>query len=362
MIQFDEESNIEALLEKCESLPFKEERLRLALRAVELADLQENPYAGFYARCDVGFTAMFLRKRELVVECFQWCSHVFNQHPEEFDAETMLWLFKYVIECSHEYASLSYRQISLILDNLRQQLTSLGFSLRTYYYYQTLVNAWTGRCDMTVEECLSWKQYEMDSVSDCRACEQSNGVLILSAAGHYEQAIQEAEPLLEGGLTCAEEPGRALAEILFPLYCLNDCVTARDCCTQAYDLIQDNSSLPYHMSLLIRYLALTGQVEEAMEIFNRHAGMLFSDEGCWTSFHVCLSVYCLAVKLSGGRSKAVSLELPEHVPLFQRVKKDDMDALTVLLREETERCYLVLDKRHRNRYFEMYYQNLAGRL
>ena len=70
MVRYSDESDIGLLLDAVDQMPFSEDRLAAAERIVEIAQKTEDLYGEYFARYQVGFTAMFLYKRDLVFEAF----------------------------------------------------------------------------------------------------------------------------------------------------------------------------------------------------------------------------------------------------------------------------------------------------
>lgn len=54
-------------------------------------------------------------------------------------------------------------------------------------------------------------------LSDCRACTLANKTKALLYFGELEEALNVAEPILEGRLSCHSVPHQTYGDLLFPL-------------------------------------------------------------------------------------------------------------------------------------------------
>jgi len=113
-----------------------------------------------------------------------------------------------------------------------------------------------------------------DQMSDCEACERCSWGRWRVEFGDDEGALSAWGPVLDGTLTCAEEPHYVLSYALLPMLRLGLFDQARGAFLRGYPMVKGNVSLMTAVGRYVEFCALTGNEARGLEILATHAGWL----------------------------------------------------------------------------------------
>ncbi len=146
----------------------------------------------------------------------------FENHPEkqqDYNHDVM-WVYKWIIANVLDFPQIPLSQIEDLYEQYRDFCKRFNYNLRTYYAnIAFLIQVHLGKdgvfCGMTAKQAHSeMNKCPRDSLSDCKACETSSEVsYLINNEEPEEKIIKKAQGLIEGKLTCAEQPHCALANI-----------------------------------------------------------------------------------------------------------------------------------------------------
>ncbi len=170
----------------------------------------------------------------------------FEQHPDkhaEYNHDVM-WTYKWIIGNIEEFYQIPMSQIEDIYNQYREFCKRFNYNLRTYYEaLRHFIPEYLGEdrefCGMTMQQAHeAMQKCKRDNLSDCVACETSDQLrYMMHLHEDIEKIIKKAQPLIEGKLTCAEQPHAAFAHIAEYYLENGDLVNADKFANKSYHLI-----------------------------------------------------------------------------------------------------------------------------
>lgn len=190
----------------------------------------------------------------------------FEEHPDkqqEYNHDLM-WTYKWIIGNIQDFPQIPLSQIENIYNQYMDFCKRFNYNLRTYYgsiaFFIQLHLGKNGKfCGLTAEEAHSkMLKCPRDNLSDCVACETSAEVsYLINNDEPEEKIIKKAKGLIEGRMTCAEQPHCALANIAEYYLEHGDLTNAVKFADKAYHLInrdyanEDNLTVKKSMCMTV---------------------------------------------------------------------------------------------------------------
>ncbi|MEV7087105.1 tetratricopeptide repeat protein [Streptomyces sp. NPDC093085] len=187
------------------------------------------------------------------------------------DTHTFHWIFKWVSSGMLSQPEIPLATIEHWLAEMARRYRTAGFSERPVRQAEAEVAEEHGDPERAAGAFTAWLAAERDRMANCRACELNDEGTYRMRRGDDAKALETWEPVLTGGLSCAEEPHRTLAESLLPLVRTGRLDEARSHHLKGYRLARGNESLLPSIGLHIEFCALTGNEGRGLEILAEHA-------------------------------------------------------------------------------------------
>ncbi|MEV7519046.1 tetratricopeptide repeat protein [Streptomyces sp. NPDC091371] len=189
----------------------------------------------------------------------------------EWDAHSLFWQFKWVASAISDSPDIPLESATGWLEEMERRYRTAGYSERPVREAELWLAHATGQDERAERAFARWQAADRDSMSDCRACELNGQGQYAVVHGDDGEALDIWKPVLEGDLTCAEEPHRVLATSLLPLLRLGRTDEARSHHVRGYRLARGNDSLLPAIGRHIEFCALTGNESRGLEILAEHA-------------------------------------------------------------------------------------------
>ncbi|GAA1572050.1 tetratricopeptide repeat protein [Streptomyces globosus] len=201
----------------------------------------------------------------------------YDQDPGSFgqwDVHTLFWQFKWIGTAISDSPEIPLDSAVAWLEEMERRYRLAGYSERPVREAEMWLAHATGDDERADRAMRAWLAAERDAMSDCHACELNSQGQYAALRGDDARALELWQPVLTGGLTCAEEPHRVLAASLLPLLRLGRLDEARRNHIRGYRLARGNESLLPSVGRHIEFCALSGNESRGLEILAEHAGYL----------------------------------------------------------------------------------------
>ncbi|KAA8783424.1 tetratricopeptide (TPR) repeat protein [Paenibacillus sp. 4624] len=251
------EMEFEDLMEEAYQLPNGSAKLGFLEEAARVADLNGMVEEAYEARSEIVDVATFCGYPMKALIAFSWQLGKFDQQPELYDEETLLWSYKWILGKMPDFPEISREKIMELLEDFGARFKSYGYSERSYWYYRFRIFMDFGELEEAGRSYDKFRALDRDFMSDCEACEQDEIMRYFMLKGDDEKVLEVAKPILKGRMSCAEIPHLTLSEVLMPLYRLGRKDEADKHQVKGYRLIKGENDFVQSFSEQMEYLTLT---------------------------------------------------------------------------------------------------------
>ncbi|MFD5410867.1 tetratricopeptide repeat protein [Streptomyces nojiriensis] len=238
----------------------------------------------------------------------------YDKDPGAFshwEAHSLFWQFKWVATAISDSPGIPLESATGWLDEMERRYRIAGYSERPVREAEMWLADAIGEDERAERAFRRWLAAERDDMSDCRACELNGQGQYAVLHGDDAEALELWKPVLDGDLTCAEEPHRLLATSLLPLLRLGRADEARSHHLRGYRMARGNESLLPSVGKHIEFCALTGNESRGLEILADHAAHVtpLANLDDRLNFHSGILVLLRRLRQLGhGRTPAVPYE------------------------------------------------------
>jgi hypothetical protein len=308
----DPRDQIEELLAQADALDEGPAQVALVEEAVRLADAHNDTEAGFHARKQVVQAATFGGQPDVALVAFSWCLAQCDHEPEEYDESELLWQYKWVIENLPDFPHVSRKQIEGLFADMTRRYERNGSTLHAVHQTRRDVAVQMNDRTAAEEANARFEQTPRDHLSNCRACVNDANVEYRIFLGDDAGALDAARPALEGKVTCGEVPHRTYSYVLLPLLRMGKVERAVRYYKAGYKLVRANPKFVRQKSYHLAFLALTGNLDRAVRLFERHLAEATRTPSAYWRFEFYAAVRLFLDRLTTG--KAVPLvRVPEEL-------------------------------------------------
>lgn len=182
-----------------------------------------------------------------------------------------LWAYKWFIA-----------DLPLMPDMPKERIEFYNETMREYYERGELGTAMLHKCLMLqamnigdIEHAKmhyqEWHQIEKDDFSDCEACELNDEIHYRHFIGQYKQAVQLAQPILDGSMSCGEVPHNTYYPIIDSLIENDQWAEAETQMQKAVQLIESaDETFIRLMPQLIELHIKLGCYDKALNLSEKH--------------------------------------------------------------------------------------------
>ncbi len=306
---------VQLLLERAERLEPGEARVMALEEAARLADAHGDVPLAFEVRDSLIDAATFGGFPDKALVAFAWCRAQQQKDPSRFDAESLLWKQKWVVGRLTDFPHVGRAQIERALDDFEQACAKVGAGERAVRKLRYKAARDMGDTSRTEALWTRWVETPRDHLTDCRACDLNDELDHPFDQGNHARVLERARPLLDGRAKCAEVPHLTLGRVLYSLFTLGRLEHARDSHLRGYTLVRHNREFLGTVGEHLEFLALTGNVDRGLKLFERHLAWALEHASHRYRFTFHTAALALMERaLVEGRER-VALALPRAFPL-----------------------------------------------
>ncbi|MFG1792368.1 hypothetical protein [Nocardia sp. NPDC049149] len=243
----------------------------------------------------------YASERDLAPVAYGRLLQIYDEYPAELGPLTysVHWYLKWMTWGLIDNPAIPLATVHRWFDELESRYRQRGYSLRPVLALRAELACKLGDPAEGARLHEAAMAAPRDSMSDCDACERHAWGVGSAALADDAAALAHWQPVIDGELTCNEEPHRVLAEALLPLVRTGRVAEARGAHLAGYPLARHSDSLRPSVALHIEFCALTGNEGRGLEILAEHARWLAdpgADAGARLSFltGVCVLLRRLA--------------------------------------------------------------------
>jgi hypothetical protein len=304
---------IDDLLIQASVLPNGATKIALLEEAVQLADSVQDLDMAFDARNELVSAATFGGRPDILIVAFSWCIAQFDRNPERFDAFDLLWKFKWVMSNGIQIPAISRPRMEEVLVEMERRYREAGSTLHAIASERRAFQIHVGDHAAARVAHAEFRERRRDLFSDCPACAANNNCKYYCFQRQWGRAVQAAQPVLRGRLTCAEEPHCILATVLMPLFHLGRLDEAKLCQRQGYRLVSGGSQFVRQHGQHLRFMVLIGDLAHSKRMLERHLPGALETIMLDERFDFLLAARLWIDRVGEGTRK-LTLRLPKGIP------------------------------------------------
>jgi hypothetical protein len=306
-----------ALMEQAEGLPDSPTKVALIEEAIRIADSHSDAVEGFSVRKDLMKAATFGGSPEKALVAFTWCIGQCDRDPETFEAEDILWEYKWVVSSLRHFPQITLQQIDDALDDMARRYEKAGLGVRPIHKLRVRLAMHRGDRELAQKLQRRWRSAPIRWGNDCPACEQDDQVDFLIFMGKDDRAVEQAKPIIEGGMSCAEVPHVTYASLLLPLLRLGRVKEAAEHHHRGYPMIASGGDFLSEVAEHLTFLALTGNLDRGVTLLEKHLTWALETMALSRRFDFALAARLLTMRLEEAGRSSLKLRLPKEFPLHR---------------------------------------------
>lgn len=225
----------------------------------------------------------------------------------DWEVRRLHWFFKWVTSALLELPEVPIQTVHDWIGQMSDRYAAAGLKAQAVHAMRYHVAEHTGAdVDIAYD---AWSTRPRDSMSDCEACEARYRGRYYALRGDDARAMRDWQPVLDGKLTCAEEPAATIASALLPMVRagrLDDAVSAH---RTGYRMVRGNVNLAVQAGEHIEFCALTGNGARGAELL-AHSRGYFGEPRTLTDLNFLGGVQVLLTRLVADGHGAVPVAGP----------------------------------------------------
>ncbi|HEX6352088.1 tetratricopeptide repeat protein [Actinophytocola sp.] len=206
---------------------------------------------------------------------FAWCLATYDRGDADprFD-HNLYWAFKWMVSAMTKFPEVPLDRTHAVLDDMERRYRVAGHTMNPVHQHRERVARHVGDVAAAAEQYRLWCAAPRGEMSDCAGCEPTSKAYHLSWQRRDEDAVAVAVPVLDGSLTCVEQPQAILTSLLMPYLRTGRHTEAADAHRRAYRAIQANRADMETLATNLEFCAMSGNHARGLELVERHVGWL----------------------------------------------------------------------------------------
>lgn len=344
-------SKIGEVLDRAREIPPGRGRLAFLDAAIRKADSVGDVKSAYEMRMALIDTAFFNGHDEWAIVAFSWCLARFDESPDEYSLFDILQKYKGILSYLPNVPAISRVQIIAMEDDMERRYRTCGIGLRSVYYMRWCNLMRMGDLYAAVRFYEAWQDTNLNDMSECGACAQSNRVELMSRLNLDKEALAFAGPILEGTLSCSSVPKSTYGIAIRTLLRLGRSADAQKYHEVGYSKISGNEDYLGNIAEHLLYLVVSRDLSKAVRIFERHLLWCVETANLSAKYSFFAASTALLEVLRISRSGTMKLNLPKALASWSDTGKYELHELTAWWRRETTTLADQFDVRNGNDYF-----------
>lgn len=342
---------VDELMAEASDLPPGTLKVTLLEEAVQVADTLNDVELAYQARNKLIDAGIFSGRPDVALVAFSWCLAQFDRTPDRFDSWRILWQYKWIVANSLSFPEISRDRLERLLDDMERRHREWGSTLHVVAMMRRDILEHFGDLPGARAAHAQYRRRRRDSLSDCAACCAGSDCGYFAGQKKWSLAVRAAEPVLQGRLTCSEEPHRILASVLRPLFQLGRLDEAKAYQKQGYRLVGNGNQFVTPQAKHLEFAVLVGDMPLAKRLVERHLPNALGAVSHRNRFTFLIASRFWAARLAATDSTKVKLRFPAGVIPFDDGARSDVVALGDWFTTQVEDIARRFDSRNGNREF-----------
>lgn len=326
-------------------------------KAVSIASEHDDVIFQMYWRFDLIKSYIFTGDTLKAIIHFSWCvTQMEKGYTNDQVVYQILWEYKYIADEIVRFASVSHKKIEEFFESMKKMYIEENISLHPYYSLRV------GACIFGIDTGTDIKEYYKkwlvepvdEEYEDCNACSLGRKISYYIFLGDYRSALKAAKNIINGTCECSQVPHVPFAELLLPLYSLEEYELADTLQRKGIRLINGDKTFIKEVGRHIMYLSLTN-IENGIRVFERNypnsLKCSIDDMKMWFN----MGAFVLFSKLKEKDIEKIKIKIPKDSPIYS-TKGYNVSDLREFFKKETIKLIDAFDHRNGNHVVSDYLQ------
>lgn len=337
--------------------PHGHQKMVLLRKAWELADKEKNYEAQIDYRIEYMSESCFyddtLEIFIIYPEILKLNDQYVKEHGYDPDPLSILWCYKWLLDNAKDFYQISIEQFELFFEDCKKRFLRNGFSLRPLYQHKYAFYLRINK-DIAKDAYAEFVNCERDDMCDCHACERSTEVKFFLVMNELGRAVSKAAPLIDGQLSCEEEPENTLGEFL-EYYNEQIALGERDYVEPASELcetlrrsIERKGIVPFRIPQVLLFYALENPTK-ALNYYKKNWSFYEECRNPVTRYWFAIATLCFLNNL--GDKKTYKMKMSPSYPFYNVNDVYDVEILRKYYKDAALDIARKMDKRNRTTAF-----------
>ncbi len=342
----DPRARIEEIQEQAWRLPRGPAKLALLEEAVRLADMLEDVELGYRLRGDLAETATFSGRIDVLLVAFSWKLAQFDRAPDRFSDFDILWQYKWVANNVLDFSEVPLPRLLRLFDDMERRYREAGSTMHAVWYIKRDLYQHMGDRERAAEADARYRKCRRDHLSDCVACVAHGDAGYHRFLRQWPEALDAAEPLLSGRLTCSEQPHIAFGRLLVPYLHLKRLDDARAAHQRGYKMVRGGPQFVASHAHHLEFESLAGEPARAKAMVERHLPGALASVSSDNRFQFLLAAKLWTDRMLKLGKARMKLRLPAGPPPADADGRSDLERLGGWFQDQAEGIAARFDARN----------------
>lgn len=213
--------DLQLIKEQIKKTESHEEKVRLLVSAILLADKHNDLDSGFQLRKELIDEESDTNSTKETIPAFAWLLNACQKFPDKFDINDVLWHYKWVVSGIRDNYLIPRSYYKRVLEDFKQKIVENGYGLQMYY-----AELWGYHWDLEeYEEAEKYLKLSLEqpsnALSDCDACMLSNQIKFYLDRKKIDIVLNKMSELEQRKLKCESVPFSTYCSLTNSLFELN---------------------------------------------------------------------------------------------------------------------------------------------
>jgi hypothetical protein len=341
------------LLEQAGRMSEGPAQISLCEEAVRVADAKGDDEHKLVARLELVKAAAFGGAPDRAMVTFSWCLAKYDADPEEYHLYSydLMWQFKWIMDHICDFPNVPKDKIRQLEDDMERHYRIEDYGMRAVHQIRWVNALGMGDLNRFQEFWDKWYDTQRDDMADCLACEQNKRVEAAIAQLDYEQAVEYANPIFTGRMSCAEIPQKTYATVMPALIKLGRLREASEYHEKGYRLIRKNPVYLADIAGHLLYLTHVDSFVKGLNMVERHLPWAIDSSNKYWQFELFSTASLLVEVMSQETAKPKKLKLPQELSCYREDATYELPEVAKCLSEKTSEIKAIFNERNGNDHF-----------
>ncbi len=335
------------LYQNYRKLPHGSERAERIHDAITQADLQQNHFWRFHLRYDLMLEQAFHGDEGKILPIITELTAIYEEHSiadAESDYVYALYLCINQWDCLPQ---LSLGQLNDMMERYQKAVYQYRLGDKSYYERCCEIAIRQEKWELAEQAYQKMLHAKFPDTSDCAACTCYSQVDYFLQTQQKEKAWQTAQPVLNGMVTCEQEPERILSSFL--QFALD--YETHEQATYWADLLRPQLAKNEYNPDMLRWLAYH-DTDKALRMLESGVAEVWGEWDQKGVFELCTAAWVVCLQYNKQSPEQVVLTLPKIFPLWQENSLYAMDTLGTFFYTHAQKIARAFDTRNNSHYYQ----------